>query len=1059
VAVLTSSQRKLLEEACLRGRKASEQSVRAVLGPLAVLADRPPAHLTDDDRALRRGLRAKARQLGDEGERTNLLVAECSYEQWHRLLFARFLAENRLLIHPDFRVAVTVDDCEELAESLGEPDGWSVAGRFAAEILPGIFRVDDPCVQLRLAPEGRVQLEGVVANLPSEIFTADDALGWVYQFWQKDKKDEINASERKIGGTDLGPVTQLFTENYMVRFLLENSLGAWWARRHPESPLANDFDYLRIDENGKAAAGGFDGWPTRVADVTVVDPCCGSGHFLVEAFGMLWRMRAEEEGLGVVDAQDAVLRDNLFGLELDSRCVQIAMFALALQAWKTGGGWRQLPVPQIACSGIPTNAPADEWKSLAHGDVRLEDALERLHVLFRDAGTLGSLIDPRRTIEMGDSAGLFPSLFDAGWEQVAPLLANAAESERHDPAAAVLGADAAGLARAADYLSRRYTLVATNVPYLGQSKQSDVLKTFARSIYPEGKADLSTIFLLRARHLVSSGGSYALVTPQNWRFLTTYRRLRVTLLSQQVWALLANLGPRAFSTSMWDFNVGLGIFTQAAPGPDQAIAGFDASTGPNPDAKAALLRHGEFTQLSQIRQLHNKDAAIVWVEPDTGDMLSKFVDVHYGSKPGQTARVTRKFWELALIDGVTWWRMESTPGHGGAFTGKSEIALTPEAMAAAGIVEFGIRGREAWGQAGVILSQMNQLPCCLYLGSFFDNNTSVIVPRRSADLMPIFRFMQSSEFRASVRARNQKLDVDTGAMVEVPIDIDRWRNEFGGEVRPDPTSDDPTQWLFEGRPAGSTAPLQVAVGRLLGYRWPAQAETDDVAMYADNDGIVCLPSVRGERTAGERLQELLAKAFGGTWSPARARELIARTGSSKEDLASWLREDFFKAHCQLFKNRPFVWHIWDGRKDGFAALVNYHRLDRPTLQTLAYTYLGDWIERQAAGVRDDVAGAEDRLVAARDLRRRLELILEGVPPHDIYIRWKPLALQPIGWDPDINDGVRLNLRPFVEAEVLRGRFNVKWEKDRGKNPDGTERLNHLHFTHAEKLAAREGARP
>ena len=223
--------------------------------------------------------------------------AECAYEQWHRLLFARFLAENDLLLHPQYRAPVTLEECEELAGELGEPDGWSVAARFAAEILPGIFRLDDPCVRLRLAPEGRHALEQILAGLPAEVFAADDALGWVYQFWQKDKKDEVNASERKIGGADLGPVTQLFTENYMVRFLLENSLGAWWASRHPDSPLVKGFEYLRFDDDGRPAAGSFDGWPERVAEVTVMDPCCGSGHFLVEAFSMLWQMRAEEEGL------------------------------------------------------------------------------------------------------------------------------------------------------------------------------------------------------------------------------------------------------------------------------------------------------------------------------------------------------------------------------------------------------------------------------------------------------------------------------------------------------------------------------------------------------------------------------------------------------------------------------------------------------------------------------------------------------------------------------------------------------------------------------------------
>jgi hypothetical protein len=180
---------------------------------------------------------------------------------------------------------------------------------------------------------------------------------------------------------------------------------------------------LRFDDDGRPAAGSFDGWPDHVAEVTVMDPCCGSGHFLVEAFSMLWQMRAEEEGLAPVDAQDATLRDNLFGLELDPRCVQIAMFAVALQAWKVDGGWRQIPVPHIACSGLPVKAAVEEWKALANGDERLENALVRLHILFRDADTLGSLIDPKRTTEGTERTSSQRSLEDVAWEQIAPKLA------------------------------------------------------------------------------------------------------------------------------------------------------------------------------------------------------------------------------------------------------------------------------------------------------------------------------------------------------------------------------------------------------------------------------------------------------------------------------------------------------------------------------------------------------------------------------------------------------------------------------------------------------------
>jgi hypothetical protein len=149
-----------------------------------------------------------------------------------------------------------------------------------------------------------------------------------------------------------------------------------------------------------------------------------------------------------------------------------------------------------------------------------------------------------------------------------------------------------------------------------------------------------------------------------------------------------------------------------------------------------------------------------------------------------------------------------------------------------------------------------------------------------------------------------------------------------------------------------------------------------------------------------------------------------------------------------------VWHVWDGLKDGFSALVNYHRLDRVRLEKLTYTTLGWWLDRQKADADAGVAGAEARFMAATNLRKKLELILEGEPPFDIYVRWKSLAEQPLGWEPDLGDGVRLNVRPFVEAGVLRSKFTVNWKKDRGTNPDGTERHNDLHLKIAEKRKAR-----
>ena len=142
---LPSFLRQQLEPSVLAARRAAEAASRAAIESLGVFADRRPEHLDSAQASFRNGLRAKWRQLGNDRD---LLVAECAYEQWHRLLFARFLAENSLLLHPRYKAPLTLSDCDELAAELGEPDGWSVAARFAAEILPGIFRLDDPCVRL-----------------------------------------------------------------------------------------------------------------------------------------------------------------------------------------------------------------------------------------------------------------------------------------------------------------------------------------------------------------------------------------------------------------------------------------------------------------------------------------------------------------------------------------------------------------------------------------------------------------------------------------------------------------------------------------------------------------------------------------------------------------------------------------------------------------------------------------------------------------------------------------------------------------------------------------------
>jgi hypothetical protein len=289
--------------------------------------------------------------------------------------------------------------------------------------------------------------------------------------------------------------------------------------------------------------------------------------------------------------------------------------------------------------------------------------------------------------------------------------------------------------------------------------------------------------------------------------------------------------------------------------------------------------------------------------------------------------------------------------------------------------------------------------------------------------------------------------------------------------------DDAAKWTAHGTLRTDDMVLQVAVARLLGYRWPAELDEtmeladeqrewvdrcDTLLPYADEDGIVCIPPVRGEAAASDRLLNLLAAAYGDAWSNDTLAQLLKSADHAGKTLETRLRDKFFAQHCKLFYHRPFIWHIWDGLRDGFAALVNYHKLDYKTFETLIYTYLGDWINRQKQDIANGIDGAAEKLAAAEQLKKNLELILEGEAPYDIFVRWKPVEKQPIGWNPDLNDGVRLNIRPFITAGVLRfnkkPQINIAWEKDRGKDVESApwyhlfngDRINDHHLTLKEK---------
>lgn len=1161
---LDKALRRTLEATVIKARDIAELAAIQALNRLGVGDAKPADYLNDEQRKLRTRLRARGRQLGDikndsGRQTTHKLVTEVAYEHWHRMLFARFLEQNNLLMY-DEHTPLSLDECNELAQDADSArddlerqceSGWELAGVLASKMLPQIFRIDSPVFELEFAPEHQRSLEQLVTGLSLETFQAQDSLGWVYQFWQSKRKDEVNKSEVKIGADELSPVTQLFTEPYMVSFLLDNALGAWWAGKQltesdwqhasSEQELRSkaaiegvSLEYLRFVKNEttqqwQPASGTFDAWPNNLSEFKAIDPCCGSGHFLVAIFLMLVPMRMQLENLSEQQAIDKVLSENLHGLELDQRCVELAVFALALEAWryKNGGGYRKLPELNLACSGLSITAARDEWKALSRnaGKQNLSIALDWMYQTFQDAPVLGSLINPRRS----DAAKI------AKWDDLQQLLGEAlAKDQNQDDNSdsndrtnqLEAGIVAQGLAKAAELLGGQYTWVVTNVPYLGRGNQDDTLKDYCERYYPEGKNDLATVFLERCLEFCTEGGTASVVLPQNWLFLTSYKKFREKLLHNDTWHLIARMGEGAFESSAaaGAFVALVTISRGSKKGKfidileiDEKInwlRGLDVSELRLATDKALGFLTYEVKSVDQAKQLKNPDSRVVLEEQVDSPLLKTVAEGIVGLQTGDDPRYTTLFWEFSKVDNEVWELLQNTPEKLEEFSGLNGLVRWEKGNGTLLNNESSrpTQGLKAVGKSGIAIHRMRTLFPYHFYKQRLHQNVAIILPRKVEHLTAIWCFCSSLDYTEAVRRIDQKLNVTNATLVKVPFDLEHWTSvakEQYPNGLPEPYSNNSSQWIFHGHPCGSVvwdeetkwtvngelrvddSVLQVAVARLLGYRWPAELDEDmelaveqrewvarsqELNQFVDDDGIVCLPAVRGEKAADQRLELLLQAAYGEAWTTPLKNRLLETVGG--KSLNQWLRDKFFEQHCKMFQHRPFIWHIWDGLNDGFSALVNYHMLDKAGLERLIYTYLGDWIRTQQSGMASGEDGAQERLAAAEALKHELEAILEGEAPYDIFVRWKPLAEQSIGWNPDLNDGVRLNIRPFMKARdvgkkdagVLRWKPNIKWTKDRGKDVESApwytlgleyegkegDRINDHHLMLADKQKAKGG---
>lgn len=365
------------------------------------------------------------------------------------------------------------------------------------------------------------------AILPEVAEKGVEVIGWLYQFYISEKKDEVMGKTVKT--EDIPAATQLFTPDWIVRYLVENSLGRLWMLNHPASRLAESMEYY-------IPATEQDADFLKVMspeELKVCDPCCGSGHMLTYAFDLLARIY-EEAGFSPREIPSLILKNNLHGIEIDPRAGELAAFALTMKAREHDSRFlrrENAPQPNIC---VLQNVTFDDEEFKSYMDFIGRDlftaALQTTLRQFEKADCFGSLIVPQLT----DAAAMLAELES---RDVADQLLL---SGIHTKVLTVL--------RQAEYLSPKYHVVVTNPPYMGGKGMNADLKKFAETKYPDSKSDLFAMFMERCLELVQKHGTIGMITMQSWMFLSSFEKLRTKLLDEDTILSMAHLGPRAFDT-------------------------------------------------------------------------------------------------------------------------------------------------------------------------------------------------------------------------------------------------------------------------------------------------------------------------------------------------------------------------------------------------------------------------------------------------------------------------------------------------------------------------------
>ncbi|MCS7484804.1 BREX-1 system adenine-specific DNA-methyltransferase PglX [Umezawaea endophytica] len=469
-----------------------------------------------------------------------------------------------------------------------------------------------------------------------------EVIGWLYQFYISERKGEVFAGfkkNKKAGADEIPAATQLFTPHWIVRYLVENSLGRLWMLNRPSSNLVDQMQYYiaPVDEQADFLR------ISSPEELKVVDPACGSGHMLTYAFDLLYIIY-EEEGYAPAEIPGLILTNNLYGVEIDPRAGTLAAFALTMKARSKQRTFFNKQVESNVCVLKPIRLTPQEIDLLVtrDGDKHAESEFWNL---FASADVTGSLIKPSRATLDDARRGLACAKVNAvdGDILMAEVL-DRAESVIHQ----------------ADVLAATYHVAVANPPYMGSGNMETALTNFAKSAYPLAKIDLYAMFIDRCFELVDSIGVVAMVTQDSWMFLGAYAKYRGWLLNRGSLATLAHLGTSAFDTINGEV-VSTVAFVADTFGAGSSRSVFvraaDVEGGAKADvvARAAAGTELERTWLRSISEFLDvpNTPLVYWASDDEiaalrkGPYLGELLQAREGLTTGNNARFLRRWYEVS----------------------------------------------------------------------------------------------------------------------------------------------------------------------------------------------------------------------------------------------------------------------------------------------------------------------------------------------------------------------------------------------------------------------------